>query len=109
MILIFGGAYQGKTDYAHKRFGRDKQIINGMEREILAWVQTGEDVQEKTRDFLSNNVDAVVICNDISCGIVPTCPLLRKWREEVGRFTALLAEQADEVIRLYCGIATRLK
>ena len=109
MVLIFGGAYQGKLEYAKKRFGDGKKIINEIDREVLAWIKAGENLPEKMNGFISESADAVVICNDISCGVVPIDPVMRKWREEVGRFMSLLAESSDAVIRLYCGIPTRLK
>ena len=109
MILIFGGAYQGKLAYAQERFGADKKIINGIHHEILTWIQAGEDVSKKINELINNNSDAVITCDDISCGVVPVCPTLRKWREEVGRSMGLLTRFSDEVIRLYCGIPTRIK
>ena len=109
MVLIFGGVYQGKLAYAKKRFGDGKKIINNVDREVLAWIESGENLPEKINEFINDNMDSVVICNDISCGVVPIDPLMRKWREEVGHFMSLLAENSDEVIRLYCGIPIRLK
>ena len=109
MILIFGGAYQGKTEYAHEQFGESRTIINGLDREILKWVQADENVSEKIAELAERSPDAVFICNDISCGIVPLCPTERKWREEVGRALGFLARQSEQVIRIYCGIPARLK
>ena len=108
MILIFGGAYQGKTEYAHEQFGESRTIINDLDREILKWVQADEDVTEKIATLVKRNPDAVFICNDISCGIVPLCPTERKWREAVGRALGDLAGRSEQVIRMYCGIPTIL-
>ena len=109
MVLIFGGVYQGKLAYAKKRFGDGKKIVDYVDREVLAWIQSGESLPEKMLEFISANADSVVICNDISCGVVPIDPIMRKWREEVGHFMSLLAENSDEVIRMFCGIPTQLK
>ena len=126
MILIFGGAYQGKLEYALERFdltGDDvyhcdeqsaaipegKKIIRGLDRWILALVKSGQDVAGQMRRFAELNPNAVVICNDISCGIVPVDEELRGWREAVGNALAILAKDADEVIRLFCSIPTRIK
>ena len=109
MILIFGGAYQGKLAYAQEQFGESRKIINELDRDILKWVQENEDVPEKIAELIKSYPDAVFICNDISCGVVPTCPIERKWREEVGRAVGCLARKSDQVIRLYCGIPTKLK
>jgi len=126
MILIFGGAYQGKLDYTLKRFnltqddvflcGNDddrlpenKKIIYEIDKWILALLKKDIDVEQAMRRFMDSNKDAIVICNDISCGVVPVDPLLRKWREAAGRSLAALSRESDEVVRLFCAIPTRIK
>ena len=108
MVLIFGGVYQGKLAYANKRYGRRK-IINNADKEVLAWIEAGENLPEKMKAFIETNKSSVVILNDVTCGVVPTDPLMRKWREEVGRFMAMIAKNSDEVIRMFCNIPTQLK
>ena len=126
MILIFGGVYQGKLTYAMEVFGCtdeqvyhcsdkntsvpcDKKVVYEIDRWILALVQTEANIPEQVTQFMKENREAIVICNDISCGVVPTDNTLRKWREETGRALTMLAEQSKEVIRLFCGIPTRIK
>jgi len=126
MILIFGGAYQGKLAYALERFGltqndvflcgdddvrppENRKIIYEIDRWILALLKKDIDVEQAIRRFIENNKHAVVICNDISCGVVPVDPLLRKWREAAGRVLASLSRESDEVVRLFCAIPTRIK
>ena len=48
--------------------------------------------------------DAVIICEDITCGIVPIDPIDRRWRELTGRYLQKLAGTGAEVIRMVCGI-----
>ena len=126
MIFIFGGVYQGKLAYAQERFGIDdsriyrcndedtvipsgKKIIYEIDRWILALIRANADIAKQVRIFIENNGDAVIICNDISCGVVPIDAQSRKWREETGRAMAAIANQSDEVIRLFCGIASKVK
>ena len=126
MILIFGGAYQGKLAYALERFNpADKDvhrccdedaempegsiIIYEIDKWILALIKAGADADEAVGRFIEANRGAVVICNDISCGIVPADPQMRQWREATGRAMARIAAESDEVIRLFCGIASRVK
>ena len=126
MILIFGGAYQGKLTYAMENFGHtdeqiyrcsdkdtsipcNKKVVYEIDRWILALVQTKANIPEQVAQFMKENREAIVICNDISCGVVPIDDTLRKWREETGRALAMLTEQSEEVIRLFCGIPTRIK
>ena len=126
MLLIIGGAYQGKLAYALERFDLadgdiyrcdydsvdfpgGKKIIYELDRWILALIKADIDSDNELKGFIAENQDAVVICNDISCGIVPEDPLQRKWREAVGRALSELAGNSDEVVRLFCGIPTKLK
>jgi len=125
VVLIFGGAYQGKLVYALDRFGLTdndvyrcgddinvpigKAIIYEIDKWILALIKADADTEEALRQFRDGNPEAVVICNDISCGIVPEDVVLRKWREVVGKSLAELSRHSDEVIRLFCGIPTRVK
>ncbi|MCL2126620.1 MAG: bifunctional adenosylcobinamide kinase/adenosylcobinamide-phosphate guanylyltransferase [Treponema sp.] len=121
MVLIFGGAYQGKLAYALERFNlaegdvyrctaedpampENKKIIYEIDKWILALIRAELDVTEAVRRFIDANPDTVVICNDISCGIVPVDAEMRKWREAAGRSMAEFSRCSDEVIRLFCGI-----
>ena len=126
MILLFGGAYQGKLAYAIERFGlagadvfqcRDdapevpagKKIIYELDKWLLAVIKDDADLEGAMALFTEKNKNAVVIVNDISCGVVPACPVMRKWREAVGRAMAELSQVSDETIRLFCGIPTKIK
>ena len=126
MILIFGGAHQGKLTYALERFNLaenevhkcsdddidtpgNKKIVYEIDKWIFALVKKDINVEEAVRHFIDDNYDAIVICNDISCGVVPIDPVLRQWREAVGRSLAMLSRISDEVIRLFCGIPTKIK
>ena len=51
----------------------------------------------------------VIIMDDIFCGVVPADPELRAWRELCGRTLTALAQKADKVTRLFCGIPKTLK
>jgi len=126
MILIFGGVYQGKLAYALDRFKltesdvyqckiddvntpENRKIIYEIDKWILALIKKDIDVEEAMRQFIDANRDKIVICNDISCGVVPLDPVLRKWREAVGKSLAILSRTSDEVIRLFCAIPARIK
>ena len=125
MILIFGGVYQGKLDYALTRFGLTKadvhfcaegdtacpagaKAVYEIDKWVLALLRAQVDAGERADEFIARNGEAIVIGNDISCGVVPVDPLLRKWREETGRLFGRLAALSTEVVRVYCGIPTTL-
>ncbi|MDR1531365.1 MAG: bifunctional adenosylcobinamide kinase/adenosylcobinamide-phosphate guanylyltransferase [Clostridiales bacterium] len=126
MILLIGGAYQGKLDYAASRWGVADSgiyqcsdtaaevnfafpVLYGYHLLVLAQIRAGVDplafINEHERDL----EDKIIIADDISSGIVPVDPESRLWREQSGRAAAMLAARAVEVIRVFCGIGTRLK
>lgn len=122
MVLIIGGAYQGKTEYAKKTYGlQDADIftcentgidpnaraIRHLERFALACVRAGKEPAEVLNAI--DLSDKILICEDISCGVVPMDAVEREWREAVGRMNAMLAAKAERVTRLFCGLPLELK
>ena len=124
MLLIFGGAYQGKRDYAKCACGLsdddiflcaeaaidpDFPAIAGLEAFSLACVDIGREPIDELRRQCPDLSKKVLIADDISCGVVPTDPVLRAWREAHGRMLNALAKEADGVVRLFCGLPQVLK
>lgn len=69
-----------------------------------------DDLQEKLRclaDSLSQK--EVVIATETGCGVIPLDPQERRNREAAGRLSCLLAERAETVVRVCCGIPQVLK
>lgn len=126
MILIFGGAYQGKLEYALKTYrltekdvyhcdletmviNFDKKVINNLERFILACIKEDVSARECLEDNIDKLRDKIVICDDISQGVVPMDKTERAWREMTGRCMTYLGQEAEEVIRVFCGIGSKVK
>ena len=126
MILIIGGSYQCKLDYARRRFGLadaeiqlcddatealdlSRRCVAYIDRYALNRVRAGVEPADALLERIDRLGDIVLIANDVSCGVVPVDPTLRAWREACGRMNNALAARADEVWRLFCGIPQRLK
>lgn len=126
MILIFGGAYQGKKDFAVDKFGikendifecgkdledlpNDRRLINNADQFVLGLVERGLNPEAYFARNMDKFKDNIIIFQDISCGIVPMDKTERKWREENGRALILCAKGADEVYRVFCGIGCKVK
>lgn len=126
MILITGGAFQGKKAYAMKQFAlKEQDMVNGAdctEAELLK-ARAVADFQEYVRRVLkeggdpsllaeklyTENPDILVITNELGSGVIPVDPFDRQWREASGRAACDLAKYAAEVHRVVCGIGTVIK
>jgi len=108
MKLIIGGAYQGKTAYAQEHYG-DLDMVKDFHLEVLEWVKQGIDPVTYVKENMTIYQGQIIVSDDVSCGVVPIDPVLRKWREEMGRTLTLLAKESSEVVRVFCGLGTRLK
>lgn len=126
MVLIIGGAYQGKLSYVLKEYSKkasdvydcsvecsaappNLKIIYHFERWILTCVRVNPNPESVIAEYLKTLTDEIIVCEDISCGLVPVDQELRMWRETVGRTLTVLSVRADRVVRLFCGIPTILK
>lgn len=157
MIIITGGRFQGKRDFAFRLAAEKKKypdaekgtsgnlpddpegkkirtaaisekkvrVVEGqtaekeqigcadiflnLEEWILRRMKEGEDPGMISGFLQAANPDMIVVLQEMGCGIVPIDPQERAWRENCGRVGCNLAEQAEEVYRLTCGIAQRIK
>lgn len=119
MELIIGGAYQGKLEYA-------KNIFHIQEEDIFVctadtkpdftkrclvhyenYIRYCVQQEQKVEDFFRE--DAVILAEDIFCGVVSMEPEIRAWREETGRILTALAFKANTVTRVFCGLPLQLK
>lgn len=50
-----------------------------------------------------------VTINEVGGGVVPLEQSLREAREQAGRLSVLLAKDAEEVYRVFCGIPQKVK
>ena len=124
MVLIIGGAWQGKLDWAKAQYGfSDEDIFSCAGTEIDFSRRCIRHLEEYTLSCVRENTDpvayfeartgewadSVMICRDISCGVVPMSAEMRLWRNETGRLCQYLAHHAQRVSRIFCGLEQRLK
>ena len=109
MILITGGAAQGKKEYARRTFGDGRKIIFAYQDTVRELLRAGEDPQAYTEELLRTQPDIVIIMDEVGCGIVPMEKEDRIWRDACGRCGCRIAAQADTVVRMICGIPTAIK
>lgn len=126
MILYLGGAYQGKSRTAaraHHLTSRDfyrcrreeqpfvpaQRCICGLHLWALGAAERKEDFVELLSPLLPELRDKILLCDDITGGIVPVDPVERRWREELGKALQRLATESDEVWQVFAGLPMKLK
>ena len=122
MILVVGGLGSGirpylKTlgyadaDMAEDRFADAAVLLDAQE---LARPQEGEGDVCAPYDAagLAEQLAAskrVVVCRDVGSGVVPLGRDERAWRERAGALAQRLAQHAEAVVRVTCGIPQAIK
>ena len=132
MKLVIGGYAQGKLDYAiagnrltdfcvvegklpdaeqwKDEINNGKTVIvNHFHEWMRERILQGKDPEQEILEFVKNNPNSIVISDEIGNGIVPLDSFEREYRERTGRILVNLAKQADEVVRVICGIGQRIK
>ena len=120
MILIIGGAYQGKLDFAKNQYGiTEADIYTCTAGEIDFSRQCIYSIEKFAYDhpdpigyFKANREhweNSILICQDIFCGVVPMGAENRAWRQRTARLCQYLAAEATQVSRIFCGLEQRLK
>ena len=101
-----GPLYAGKREYIRQALGLDDREFC----ETAVW-----DVQElsltEPSEILAERLSRkrVVIATEVGGGLIPVTPEDRAKREAAGRLACLLAERADTVIRVCCGLPQLMK
>lgn len=137
MILVIGGAFQGKTGYIKSlpqyieimgrlpkgrkeadwvvdaRTGLKEQalscpVILGFHHYVQRIADEAE-IETLISRILKENPKALITMDEVGCGIVPMNPKERAYRELAGLAGQRLAQQAQQVHRVVCGIGSRIK
>lgn len=113
MTLVIGGAASGKRSYVRSLGFQDEDMADAVldSRPVVCHVEklaarSPEEADELLPALLEKQV---VICAEVGSGIIPATPEERAARIAVGRLCARLAERADRVVRMVCGIPITLK
>ena len=126
MKLILGGYANGRTAYAMQNYQLTESDCFDAAAEPLApwnwpplsmhaeqlgnpWLEQGKEPCTEILPWLERWQNAVLITQEVGCGLVPVTPQQRQLREAVGHFNRLLAECAETVERVCCGLGMQLK
>lgn len=109
MILVIGGAYQGKKEYVKENFGAENSVLFDYHLTVKQQLSEGKNPLEEAEKLLENHQDVIIVSDEIGYGLVPMDVFERKYREEAGRVNCYFASKAEQVIRVVCGIGNRIK
>lgn len=124
MKLIIGGYAQGKLEYVIRTYGLDKGAVldgvlpeNTQETVVVnhfhKWVKNrileGGNPEDEIVMLWENCPQCIVISDEIGSGIVPLEAGEREYRERMGRILVSIAQNAECVERVFCGIGQRIK
>lgn len=108
MKLYIGGAYQGQEELA-RRENPEAELFPAFHETLRQVILAGEDPAAYARAFALAHPQAVVTADEIGSGIVPMDADDRAWRDGAGRGLCILAQAAERVTRVVCGIGVVIK
>lgn len=110
MELITGGRYQGKKEFAETGLGvSNENIISDFNETVKKLLEEGRDPYKYVEDIIKNRPDAVVIADEVGCGIIPADEKEREYRQIAGRLVCILSENSEHVYRVVAGLGIKLK
>ncbi len=123
MIMIIGGAYQGKLAFAKKIYP-DVTWADGAvctEEELYSCegiyhfhqyierkIKEGEPIDDLAEELIRKNPELILITDEIGYGIVPVDWMEREYRERPEECARALA-YSEKVYRVMCGIGQVIK
>ena len=107
MIFVTGPLFAGKEEYIRKALGWTAEDFaeKGI-RDVQELAADREDLETLAAELSRY---PVVIATEVGGGVVPVDRQERIRREQAGRLACLLADRADTVIRVCCGLPQLLK
>lgn len=108
MKLYVGGAWQGQTELAHAE-NPGAEIMENFHETIREAVKQGENPREFAERICIQHPQAVIVADEVGAGVVPMLAEDRAFREAVGRALCIVAQKAECVVRVTCGIGVRIK
>ena len=107
MIFVTGPLFAGKRKYIQNALGLTPEAFAAKAVWDVERLAAEAADLEALADALSAN--QIVIASEVGGGIVPIDPVERAARDAAGRLSCLLAQRADRVVRVFCGLPMVLK
>lgn len=84
-------------------------IINHFHLIVRRLISEDVDITEVVDQIFLRNPQVILVSTEIGYGIVPIDQFERTYREQIGRICCIIANRAQEVYRITCGIPMRIK
>lgn len=124
MKIVIGGSFQGKRAYAEEKYGITEWArgancgfddifcckgLYGFQDYVRRAVTEGKSLDGLASELMEKNPGLVLVSDELGYGVVPAEPFDRAFRETHGRLMCALAAEAEEVVRVICGIGTVIR
>ncbi len=106
MIFVTGPLFAGKQRYIQRALNLSDEEFRACAVRDVQELAPGADLEALARKLEEKKI---VIATELGGGLVPVDRAEREKREAAGRLACLLAERADTVIRVCCGLPQALK
>lgn len=107
MMFVTGPLFAGKRDFVCAALGwtEDELALRAV-WDVQSLAGAAEDLNALAERLAKHEV---VIATEVGGGVVPVDAAQRQEREAAGRLACLLAQRADTVVRVCCGLPQVLK
>ena len=116
MKLVIGGFSQGKLEFVKRewlsvqeRMDHVPEVFDQLHLFVRNSLLEGRCPEEEVNEYVALHPDCIIISDEVGNGIVPMDSFEREYRERCGRILVNLATEADEVVRVVCGIGQKIK
>jgi len=106
LILVVGGEASGKRTYARSLGYTDDELAFDVHDRVPLSVEAKKSVPQLVAELSGKKA---LTCAEVGSGVVPLGRDERAWRDAVGALARELANRADAVVRMTCGIPVVLK
>lgn len=107
MIFVTGPLFAGKREYIRSTLSwSEEEFARRAVWDVQELAAGRADLTALAEELAQRDV---VIATEVGGGVVPVEPEQRRAREDAGRLACLLAERADTVVRVCCGLPMVLK
>lgn len=107
MIFVTGPLFAGKRDYVRSALGwTEDELARRCVWDVQELARPDTDLAALADQLAKKDV---VIATEVGGGVVPVDAYQRACREGAGRLACLLAQRADTVVRVCCGLPQCLK